>query len=158
MQFEHPGELLELSAGQEMGVSEWLEISQQRIDQFAAATGDHQWIHVDPERAKDGPYGACIAHGYLIMSLTNLFLPDICLVKNFSLGINYGTNRVRFIEPVLVGARIRGRGQHISAKPIGEQAVQIVTQVTIEIDGNERPACVVEAISRFFYKTKATTD
>ena len=100
--FETPAELLK-AVGRHLGTSDWLEITQDRIDKFAEATGDHQWIHVDPERAKAGPFGACIAHGYLTQSLVNLFLPQIVEVHGISMGVNYGADRVRFPAPVPVG-------------------------------------------------------
>ena len=111
--FENPQDLL-TSVGQSLGASEWLEITQSRIDQFAEATGDHQWIHVDPERAKDGPFGQCIAHGYLTQSLVNFFLPQIVEVQGISMGVNYGADRVRFPAPVPVGSRIRGQGELVA--------------------------------------------
>jgi acyl dehydratase len=113
--FETPQEL-EKAVGQHLGYSDWLEITQDRIDQFADATGDHQWIHVDPERAKDGPFGTCIAHGYLTLSLVNLFLPEIVEVRGISMGVNYGADKLRFPAPVPVGTRIRGGGELIKAE------------------------------------------
>src|SRR6478735_10869998 len=100
--------------GQELGHSDWLEIEQKRIDQFAEATGDHQWIHVDPERAAAGPFGTTIAHGYLTLSLANLFLPDLLTVETFSMGVNAGLDKVRFPAPVPVGSLIRGVGEVVS--------------------------------------------
>ncbi len=105
--YSHPRDLL-TAVGQDLGHTEWLDMAQERINQFADATGDHQWIHVDPERAKDGPFGATIAHGYLTLSLANLFLPQLMEVRNVSMGVNYGCDRVRFPAPVPVGSRIRG--------------------------------------------------
>jgi len=146
--FENPRKLLE-SVGNELGASDWLEIDQARIDKFADATGDHQWIHVDPERAKDGPFGSTIAHGYLTMSLVNLFLPQILEVQNVSMGVNYGADKLRFPAPVPVGSRIRGRGELVAAEEVKGGAIQAKVRVTVEIAGGERPACVVETISRF---------
>lgn len=146
--FENPAALLG-SAGRDLGYSDWLEIDQQRINLFADATGDHQWIHVDPEKAAQGPYGATIAHGYLTLSLANLFLPQILEVKNTSMGVNYGCEKVRFPAAVPVGSRIRGHGEVISAEEV-KGGVQVVVRVTIEIEGAERPACVIDTISRFF--------
>jgi acyl dehydratase len=146
--FENPAALLE-AVGQHLGYSDWLEIDQQRINLFADATGDHQWIHVDPEKAKDGPFGATIAHGYLTLSLANLFLPDLMEVQNVSMGVNYGCDRVRFPAPVPVGSRVRGAGEVISAEEV-KGGVQVVVRITVEIEGSERPACVVDTISRFF--------
>jgi acyl dehydratase len=146
--FSHPSELLTAS-GQQLGHTEWLDMEQARIDLFADATGDHQWIHVDPEKAKDGPFGATIAHGYLTLSLANLFLPDLMEVQNVSMGVNYGCDRVRFPAPVPVGSRVRGAGEVISAEEV-KGGVQVVVRITVEIEGSERPACVVDTISRFF--------
>jgi acyl dehydratase len=113
--FENPAELKN-AVGKQLGQSEWLEITQQRIDQFAEATGDHQWIHVDPERAKQGPFGATIAHGYLTQSLVSYFLPQIVTVKGIAMGINYGADRLRFPAPVPVGSRIRGSAELVDAQ------------------------------------------
>ena len=146
--FNGPAELLD-AVGETLGASDWLEIDQSRINLFADATGDHQWIHVDPERAKDGPFGACIAHGYLTLSLVNLFLPQIIDVQNISMGVNVGCEKIRFPSPVPVGSRIRGVGDLISAEEM-KGGVQSVVRVTVEIDGQERPACVVDTISRYF--------
>ena len=146
--FDNPAALLP-AAGQQLGHSDWLEIDQQRIDLFADATGDHQWIHVDPERAAQGPFGATIAHGYLTLSLANLFLPQIMRVNNISMGVNYGCEKVRFPAAVPVGSRVRGSGEIISAEEV-KDGVQVVVRMTIEIEGSERPACVIDTISRFF--------
>ena len=146
--FNGPAELLD-AVGETLGASDWLEIDQSRINLFADATGDHQWIHVDPERAKDGPFGACIAHGYLTLSLVNLFLPQIIDVQNISMGVNVGCEKIRFPSPVPVGSRIRGVGELISAEEM-KGGVQSVVRVTVEIEGQERPACVVDTISRYF--------
>ena len=146
--FNQPADLLG-SEGQHLGFSDWLEIDQQRIDLFAEATGDHQWIHVDPEKAKDGPFGATIAHGYLTLSLANLFLPQVMEVQNTSMGVNYGCEKVRFPAAVPVGSRIRGGGEVISVGEV-KGGVQVVVRMTIEIEGSDRPACVIDAISRFF--------
>jgi len=146
--FEHPSRLLD-AVGRHLGYSEWLEIDQHRIDLFAEATGDHQWIHVDPQRAAAGPFGKTIAHGYLTLSLANLFLPEIMQVENTSMGVNYGCEKVRFPAPVPVGSRIRGGGEVISVEEV-KGGVQVVVRITIEIEGSDRPACVVDTISRFF--------
>ena len=146
--YENPGALL-TAPGTLLGHTEWLQITQDRIDQFAEATGDHQWIHVDPERAREGPFGATIAHGYLTLSLANLFLPDLLIVENTSMGVNYGCEKVRFPAPVPVGSRLRGSGEVVSAEEV-KGGVQVVVRVTVEIEGSERPACVVDTISRFF--------
>ena len=146
--FEQPAALLQ-AVGQHLGFSDWLEIDQERINLFAEATGDHQWIHVDPERAAAGPFGKTIAHGYLTLSLANLFLPQIMRVDNTSMGVNYGCEKVRFPAPVPVGSRIRGGGEVISAEEL-KGGVQVVVRMTIEIEGGDRPACVIDTISRFF--------
>lgn len=147
--FETPHDLLG-KEGQKLGVSEWLKVEQDRIDAFADCTGDHQWIHVDPVRAKDGPFGATIAHGYLTLSLVNMFMPEIVTVSRFSAGVNVGMDRTRFLAPVIVGSRIRGTGEIISAEEVKGGAVQVVIRVTVEIEGNDKPACVVDTINRFF--------
>ena len=117
--FGTPAEL-KAAEGQHLGYSDWLEITQDRIDKFADATGDHQWIHVDPERAKDGPFGACIAHGYLTQSLVNMFLPQIVEVRGISMGVNYGADKVRFPAPVPVGSRAMAwLGGHWFGSPEG---------------------------------------
>ena len=146
--FHTPGELLG-AVGETLGESDWLEITQERIDRFADATGDHQWIHVDPERAKDGPYGATIAHGYLTMSLVNLFLPQIMEVQGISMGVNYGADRLRFPAPVPVGSKIRGVGELVEVEEVKGGAVQAKVRVTVEVEGGDRPACVVDTISRY---------
>lgn len=136
------------AAGTHLGYSDWLEITQDRIDRFAEATGDRQWIHVDPERAKDGPFGTTIAHGYLTLSLSNLFLPQIVDVQGISMGVNYGANKIRFPAPVPVGSRLRGGAEVRSAEPI-EGGVQCVILITVEVEGSDRPACVIESITRY---------
>ena len=145
--FSSPAELAG-AVGAELGVSEWLTIEQDRIDQFAEATGDHQWIHVDPERAADGPFGSTIAHGYLTLSLVNHFLPQIVEVQGISMGVNYGTEKVRFPAPVPVGSRVRGRGVLSAVKDLPGGAQATIT-VTVEVDGGDKPACVVDTVSRF---------
>ncbi len=146
--FESPA-ALEPAVGSHLGYSPWLEITQERIDLFAEATGDHQWIHTDPERAKEGPFGACIAHGYLTLSLVSLFLPQIVEVQGISMGINYGSNRLRFPAPVPVGSRLRGGAELIMVEEV-KGGVQATVRVTVEIEGSERPACVVDTISRYY--------
>ena len=148
--FNSPTEL-ESAVGQIVGYSDWLEITQDRINTFADATGDHQWIHVDVERAKKGPFGAPIAHGYLTLSLVSMFLPQIMEVRGISMGVNYGTDKVRFPAPVTVGSRIRGVGEIVSVEPV-KGGVQVVVRVTVEIEGKDKPACVVDTISRYYAK------
>lgn len=146
--FNHPSEL-KGSVGKQLGVSEWLEIDQARIDKFADATGDHQWIHVDPERAKEGAFGSTIAHGYLTLSLVNKFLPEIIDVRGISMGVNYGSDRLRFPAPVPVNSRVRGSAELIKVEDVKGGAVQSTVRVTVEIEGGERPACVIDTISRY---------
>ena len=146
--FNTPADL-KTAVGQQLGSSEWLEMTQERINLFADATGDHQWIHVDPERAKSGPFGACIAHGYLTLSLVNMFLPQIVVVRGIRMGVNYGVDKVRFPAPVRVGARIRGSGQLINVEDV-KGGVQATIRVTVEIEASDKPACVVDTISRFY--------
>ncbi|MEO8694303.1 MAG: MaoC family dehydratase [Acidimicrobiales bacterium] len=136
------------AVGAHLGFSEWVEIDQARINLFADATGDHQWIHVDEAKAKAGPFGAPIAHGYLTLSLTNLFLPQLIQVDNISMGINYGVNKVRFPTPVRVGSRVRGGAELASVEPV-EGGVQCIIRITVEIEGSPKPACVVENVTRY---------
>ena len=147
--FDDPSQLAD-AVGAHLGYSDWLEITQERIDLFAEATGDHQWIHTDPERAKDGPFGATIAHGYLTQSLVNHFLPQIVDVRGIRMGVNYGADRLRFPAPVPVGSRLRGGAELISVEEVRGGAVQAVIRVTVEIEGGERPACVIDTISRYY--------
>jgi len=146
--FATPADLKD-AVGQHLGRSEWLLMTQERIDQFADATGDHQWIHVDPDRAKSGPFGACIAHGYLTLSLVNLFLPQIVEVRGVRMGVNYGCEKVRFPAPVRVGARIRGAGELVKVEEVAG-GVQATIRITVEIEGSDKPACVADTISRFY--------
>ncbi len=143
-------EALLAATGQPLGVTGWLEVTQQRIDLFAEATGDHQWIHVDPVRAKDGPFGTTIAHGYLTLSLASCFLPQLVEIRNMKMGVNVGCDRVRFPAPVPVGSCLRGRGEVLKVEEVGG-GVQSTVRVTIEIDGQDKPACVVDKISRYFF-------
>lgn len=149
--FETPAALIG-SEGTTLGPTDWLAIEQDRVNGFADVTGDHQWIHVDAERAKDGPFGGTIAHGYLTMSLVNHFLPQLIEVRGFAHAVNVGADRLRFLAPVRVGARIRGVGEIISIEEI-KGAIQSVVRVTVEIEGSEKPACVVDTISRYFPET-----
>ncbi|HEB88606.1 MAG TPA: MaoC family dehydratase [Deltaproteobacteria bacterium] len=147
--FDSPGELLN-AIGEDLGETDWLEIDQERIDLFADATGDHQWIHVDPEKAAKGPFGRPIAHGYLTASLANYFLPQLLDVQGTSMGVNYGCDKIRFPAPVPVGSRVRARGAITSAEETRDGGIQAKVTITIEIEGNDRPACVIETISRFY--------
>jgi acyl dehydratase len=150
--FETPNALKD-SVGKQLGYSEWLRIEQDRVNQFAEATGDHQWIHVDEERAKSGPFGATIAHGYLTLSLVSYFLPQIIEVRGFDFAVNYGCNKVRFPAPVPVGSRIRGGAEIISVEEF-KGAIQSIVRVTVEIEGKDRPACVAETVSLYYPEKK----
>lgn len=136
------------AVGTDLGATEWVTIDQQRIDQFADATGDHQWIHVDVEAAKDGPFGTTIGHGYLTLSLCAPFLGELCTVGGISMGINYGVDKARFITPVPAGGRVRGVGEIVSATEIPGGA-QVVVRLTIELEGAAKPAAVVDTVSRY---------
>ncbi len=138
------------STGLALGTTDWVVIDQARIDLFAEATGDHQWIHVDPVRAADGPFGCTVAHGYLTLSLANLFLPQLMQVQNMQMGVNYGCDKVRFPAPVKVGSRVRGRGEVIKVEQVGA-AVQQTVRVSVKIEGAERPGCVVDTVSRYTF-------
>ena len=140
--------------GQEIGVSDWFEVTQERVNLFADATGDHQYIHVDPERAKQTFFGGTIAHGYLTLSL----IPELGKTRKGvkiqlggKMGVNYGLNRVRFPAPVHVGKRIRMRTTLLAVEEIGDRAVQMTSQQTIEVEGEERPACVAETVGRTYF-------
>lgn len=149
-EFPTPKDMLAIPAEKVLGCSEWLEVTQERINLFADATGDHQWIHVDEERAEKGPFGACIAHGYLTLSLVNYFLPKMVVVLQYSSGVNYGCGRVRFPFPVRVGSRIRAHAVMFSAEETKDGGIQVVIRITVEIEGEDRPACVADTINRFY--------
>ena len=136
---------IEAVVGAELGPTEWLEITQGRIDTFAEATGDHQWIHVDPERAAAGPFGRTVAHGYLTLSLIPLLAGQLLSYETGGARLNYGLNRVRFPRPVPVGSRVRARAviADVGDAPAG---TQVVTRYTVEIEGDEKPACVAETV------------
>jgi len=148
--FASPAALERAVAGTKLGESAWLEVTQDRVDTFADATDDHQWIHVDPARAKQGPFGGPIAHGYLTLSLVNRFLPEIVVVEDIAMGVNYGVDKVRFPAPVRVGARIRGVGELVESERQKDGSVQAKIRVTVEIEGAAKPACVAETISRYY--------
>jgi acyl dehydratase len=145
------GEAILAAVGKQLGATDWVTITQERVNLFADATDDHQWIHVDPVRAKEGPFGACIAHGYLTLSLVSRFLPQIVHVDNMKMGVNYGCDKVRFPNAVKVGARIRGSGELVAAEKTKDGGVQSTVRVTIEIEGETRPACVADTISRYYF-------
>jgi acyl dehydratase len=137
------------AVGTTLGTSDWIEVTQEQVDQFADATGDRQWIHVDVDRARaESPYGGPIAHGYLTLSLTNRVLPQVVEVRGASLGINYGTGKVRFPAPVPVGSRVRGTAELVACDEIAG-GVQTTIVVTMEVEGGTKPACVVESLSRW---------
>ncbi len=137
------------AVGEELGVSDWVTVTQERVDQFAEATGDHQWIHVDPERAtRESPFGGPIAHGYLSLSLLPMLGWQIYTVANAKLGINYGSNKIRFPAPVPVGARVRLRSSLQSADLLGDGSIQMVVKQTLEIEDQTKPAVVAETITR----------
>lgn len=146
--FNKPVDLIG-SEGTTLGPTDWLLIDQDRVNGFADVTGDHQWIHVDVERAIGGPFGGTIAHGYLTMSLVNFFLPQLIEVRGFAHAVNVGADRLRFLAPVKVGSHIRGIGEIFSVEEI-KGAIQSVIRVTVEIENSEKPACVVDTISRYF--------
>ncbi|HSL26328.1 MAG TPA: MaoC family dehydratase [Acidimicrobiia bacterium] len=137
------------AAGSHLGYSDWLEITQERINAFADATDDRQWIHVDPERAKAGPFGTTIAHGYLTLSLAVRFVDEIFAVEGVRMGVNYGANRVRFISPVPVGSRLRAGGVLVAVEDF-PGGVQATLDLTFEIEGSERPACVAQVLYRLY--------
>ncbi len=151
MSNKHYATLAELQAlvGQEVAVSDWVLIDQARIDRFAEATGDHQWIHVDPQRAAAGPFGATVAHGFLTLSLIPLLSEQAFSVGDVRMGVNYGLNRVRFTAPVKVGSRLRGRFKLLACEPL-EGGAQLTVEAVIEIEGQAKPACVAETLSRRF--------
>ncbi|WHZ10601.1 MAG: Nodulation protein N-related dehydratase [Burkholderiaceae bacterium] len=142
--------LSELGAlvGQEVAVSDWITITQQQVNQFADATGDHQWIHVDVARAKAGPFGAPIAHGFLTLSLLPRFFESAIAVEQSRMGVNYGLNKVRFTAPVPVGSRLRARMTLLACEAIDHGGVQMTWNVAIEREGEAKPVCVAESVSR----------
>ncbi len=134
--------------GQEVAVSDWLTITQQQIDLFAEATGDHQWIHVDVERAKAGPFGAPIAHGFLTLSLLPQFLQSAMEIRDARMGVNYGLNKVRFTAPVPVGSRLRGHIKLLACEPIENGGFQMTSLVTVERESSDKPVCIAESLAR----------
>ena len=134
--------------GQEVAVSDWVTVTQQQVNRFAEATGDHQWIHVDVERARAGPFGTPIAHGFLTLSLLPVFFDAAFEIGQAGMGVNYGLNKVRFTAPVPVGSRLRGRMTLLSATPIEGNGLQMAWNVAIEREGADKPVCVAEALVR----------
>jgi acyl dehydratase len=144
--FEHLADLA-ARVGETLGTSEWIEVHQRRIDLFAEATGDHQWIHVDPARAAAGPFGTTIAHGFLTLSLLPEMFAGAFAIADTRMGVNYGLNRVRFTAPVPVGSRLRGRFRLLAYEPIAGGA-QLTVEVTIEREGADKPVCIAESLTR----------
>ena len=139
------------SVGAKVGPADWTLITQERINLFADATDDHQWIHVDVEKAKAGPFGAPIAHGYLTLALMAKFLPMLIELKNLKMGVNYGTDKVRFPAAVKAGKRIRPSGEVVAVEKTKDGGVQATIRVTVEIEGEGKPACVADTISRYYF-------
>ena len=146
LEVEKPQDLLQ-HVGKELGPSEWLTVTQEMIDKFADATGDHQWIHVDVERAKkELPGGKTIAHGYLTLSLLPQLAPTLMKIEKRRRGLNYGSNRVRFTAPVPAGARVRLRQKLVKVEPVEDNGFRITSEMTMEVEGNARPAMVAETL------------
>ncbi len=139
---------LKAMVGEELAVSKWFIVDQPRINQFADATGDHQWIHIDPERAASGPFGATIAHGFLTLSMLPLFIQDALRFEDVRMSVNYGLNRVRFTSPVPVGSELRARFRLVGIEEVANQGLQVTMEATIERKGSDKPVCVAETISR----------
>ncbi|MDQ2707564.1 MAG: MaoC family dehydratase [Actinomycetota bacterium] len=137
------------AVGSHLGTSDWVTIEQKQIDTFADATGDHQWIHVDPDKAKDGPFGKPIAHGFLTLSLNPVLTQTAYRVDNVKMGVNYGLNKVRFTSPVPVGSRVRGSYELVEVTDVAG-GVQLIVKATIELEGSERPAAVAETLVRYY--------
>ena len=145
--FENLSELRAL-VGREVAVSDWITVTQEQVNLFAQATGDHQWIHVDVERARAGPFGAPIAHGFLTLSLIPKLFESAMEIRSSGMGVNYGLNKVRFTSPVPVGSRLRGRMKLLACEPIDNDGMQMSWQVTVEREGADKPACVAETLAR----------
>ncbi len=137
--------------GRTFGPSDWLLVDQARVDAFAAATGDHQWIHVDAARAAGGPFGGTIAHGYLTLALVNYFLPQLVRAEGMKHGLNYGCDRVRFPQALRTGTRTRGRAEIVGVEDLGGGAVQVKIRITIEAEGSDKPVCVADTLSRLYF-------
>jgi acyl dehydratase len=135
-------------AGQDVATSDWITITQEQVNQFAEATGDHQWIHVDVEKARKGPFGGPIAHGFLTLSLLPRFFESTIEVVESAMGVNYGLNKVRFIAPVPVGSKLRARMKLLSAEPIDNNGYQMTWEITVEREGASKPVCIAESLSR----------
>jgi len=146
----HSAEEIAAAAGEELGTSDWLNVDQERIDRFADATGDHQWIHVDREKAAAGPFGGTIAHGYLTLALLPQFAWQIYTVEGAAMAVNYGANKVRFINPVKVDSRLRSSARLSEVTDVAG-GLQLVVVQTVEIEGQDKPACVAETVSRVYF-------
>jgi len=144
----HPQDLLDM-VGQQLGPTSALTVTQERIDQFAEATGDHQWIHVDPIKAADGPFGTTIAHGFLTLSLANLFLPELIRTTHFSMGVNYGADNIRFPATVPVDSMVFATGEVLSVDE-AKGGIRLIVKVSVFVEGSERPACIVDTISLMY--------
>jgi acyl dehydratase len=140
---------LKSRVGDHLGYSDWHEVTQEQVNQFAEATGDHQWIHVDPERAKSGPFGGPIAHGYLTLSMAPGLLHEVLIIEGFSMGVNYGINKLRFPAPVPVGKRLRV-GATLKAADDVAGGVQPTLELNFEVEGQEKPACIAEVVYRYY--------
>jgi acyl dehydratase len=145
------GSVDELAAlkGQPIGDSDWVSVTQEAVNLFADATGDHQWIHVDPEKAADGPFGTTIAHGYLTLSLLPRLFQTMYRVEGIKMAVNYGLNKVRFPAPVPVGSTVRARGSVVDVADLGDGAYQVTLSTTVEVQGAQKPACVAESVVRY---------
>lgn len=145
--------LQELAAciGQTVAVSPWTEITQEQVNMFAEATGDHQWIHIDVEKAKTGPFGGPIAHGFLTLSLIPMLSESAIKIEEVRMGVNYGLNKVRFTSPVPVGSRLRGHMKLLSATFIDNNGMQFAWEITIEREGADKPACIAESLARYYF-------
>ncbi|NHA69301.1 MaoC family dehydratase [Phycicoccus sp. CMS6Z-2] len=146
MRVFHGVDELREAAGTHLGYSPWHMVTQEQVDLFAEATGDHQWIHVDPERAKDGPFGGTIAHGYLTLSIVPMLVWQVYAVEGIRMGVNYGSDKVRYPAPVPVGSRVRAGVELRSVEP-GSGGYQVRSTVTVEIEGSPKPGCVAEVVS-----------
>ncbi len=140
---------LKAKVGEHLGYSEYHEITQEQVNLFADATGDHQWIHVDPERAKSGPFGGPIAHGYLTLSLAPSLIPEVVQVHGFSMGVNYGCEKVRFPSPVPVGSKLRAGAELVGVDDVAG-GVQVSMKLTFEVEGASKPSCVAEVVYRYY--------
>jgi acyl dehydratase len=148
--FTSPQDLLD-SVGENLGSSDWLQIDQDRINAFADATNDHQWIHVDPERAAEGPFGTTIAHGFLTLSLLSHFGWNVYTVENAKMTVNVGSNKVRFLNPVTVGSKLRGTFVLTDVQEAKDDAYQVVVTATVDLEGQDKPALIAETVSRIYF-------